>query len=81
MGLKRVEHSGGRVSKGRSENPRPFLENILRLFVAPARFSAKFPRFRLRVEMDGPSLEGRRAEMKVKSKVRAGAWMLTPAGQ
>jgi hypothetical protein len=48
---------------------------------APAEFSGKFPRLRVRAGIDGPNPEGRSTGMKVKTNVKAGEWLMSPAGQ
>ena len=48
--------------------------------VAPAGFYGKFPRLWVRAGIDGPNPEERSTDMKVKTNVRAGEWLMTPAG-
>lgn len=48
---------------------------------APAGFPGKFPRLRVRAKIDGPNPERRSTDMKVKTNVRAGEWLMSPAGQ
>lgn len=48
--------------------------------ITVAGFLGRFPRLRVRAEIDGPNPEGRSTDMKVKTNVKAGDWLMQPAG-